>query len=27
MRWASPRTIKEVFVPPEDFRYPFMMEP
>jgi 1-pyrroline-5-carboxylate dehydrogenase len=27
MRWCSPRTIKEVFVPPEDFRYPFMMEP
>jgi len=25
-RWVSPRTIKENFVPPTDFRYPFMME-
>jgi 1-pyrroline-5-carboxylate dehydrogenase len=24
LRWASPRTIKENFVPPEDYRYPFM---
>ncbi|MCC6385309.1 MAG: L-glutamate gamma-semialdehyde dehydrogenase [Bacteroidia bacterium] len=24
LRWVSPRTIKEVFVPPTDFRYPFM---
>jgi 1-pyrroline-5-carboxylate dehydrogenase len=24
MRWTSPRTIKESFVPPEDYRYPFM---
>lgn len=24
LRWTSPRTIKETFVPPEDFRYPFM---
>lgn len=24
MRWVSSRTIKETFVPPEDFRYPFM---
>ena len=24
MRWTSPRTIKETFVPPEDYRYPFM---
>jgi len=26
MRWSSPRTIKENFVPPTDYRYPFMME-
>ena len=26
LRWTSPRTIKETFVPPEDFRYPFMEE-
>ena len=26
MRWASPRTIKENFVPPRDFPYPFMAE-
>lgn len=25
-RWVSPRTMKENFVPPTDFRYPFMME-
>jgi 1-pyrroline-5-carboxylate dehydrogenase len=24
LRWVSPRTIKETFVPPADFRYPFM---
>ena len=24
MRWASPRTIKETFVPPQDWRYPFL---
>ena len=24
MRWVSPRTIKENFVPPHDFKYPFM---
>jgi len=24
MRWISPRTIKETFVPPRDYRYPFM---
>jgi 1-pyrroline-5-carboxylate dehydrogenase len=24
MRWASPRSIKETFVPPHDYRYPFM---
>ncbi|MBE0641686.1 MAG: aldehyde dehydrogenase family protein, partial [Bacteroidales bacterium] len=24
IRWVSPRTIKENFVPPTDFRYPFM---
>ena len=26
MRWVSPRAIKETFVPPTDFRYPFMGE-
>ncbi len=26
MRWVSPRSIKENFVPPVDFRYPFMEE-
>jgi 1-pyrroline-5-carboxylate dehydrogenase len=26
MRWVSPRTIKETFAPPSDFRYPFMTE-
>jgi len=25
-RWVSPRTIKENFVPPKDYRYPFMLE-
>lgn len=24
LRWVSPRTIKETFVPPTDYRYPFM---
>ena len=24
LRWVSPRLIKEVFVPPKDFKYPFM---
>jgi len=24
MRWASPRSIKETFVPPTDFQYPYM---
>ncbi len=24
IRWVSPRTIKETFVPPEDYRYPFL---
>ena len=24
MRWVSPRTIKETFVPPHDWRYPFL---
>ena len=24
LRWVSPRSIKENFVPPEDYRYPFM---
>lgn len=26
MRWVSPRTIKENFVPPHDYKYPFMEE-
>lgn len=26
LRWASPRTIKETFVPATDYRYPFMGE-
>jgi 1-pyrroline-5-carboxylate dehydrogenase len=26
LRWVSPRTIKENFNPPTDFRYPFMQE-
>ncbi len=26
LRWISPRTIKETFSPPTDFRYPFMHE-
>lgn len=26
LRWVSPRTIKENFVPPENYRYPFMNE-
>ncbi len=24
LRWVSPRLIKEVFVPPEDYKYPFL---
>ena len=24
LRWVSPRTIKETFVPPKDYRYPFL---
>ena len=24
IRWVSPRTIKELFVPPTDYRYPHM---
>jgi 1-pyrroline-5-carboxylate dehydrogenase len=24
MRWVSPRSIKETFVPPKDYRYPFL---
>jgi 1-pyrroline-5-carboxylate dehydrogenase len=23
-RWISPRTLKETFVPPKDYRYPFL---
>jgi 1-pyrroline-5-carboxylate dehydrogenase len=26
IRWTSPRTIKETFVAPTDYRYPFMAE-
>lgn len=26
IRWTSPRSIKEAFVPPTDYRYPFMEE-
>ena len=26
LRWVSPRTIKENFSPPEDYKYPFMLE-
>ena len=26
LRWVSPRTIKETFAPPKDYRYPFMSE-
>jgi len=26
LRWVSPRTIKETFVAPEDYRYPFLRE-
>jgi 1-pyrroline-5-carboxylate dehydrogenase len=24
LRWTSARTIKETFVPPTDYRYPFL---
>jgi 1-pyrroline-5-carboxylate dehydrogenase len=24
IRWVSPRTIKETFVPPTDYRYPYL---
>jgi 1-pyrroline-5-carboxylate dehydrogenase len=27
LRWASPRTVKETFAPPTDYRYPFMEAP
>jgi len=27
VRWVSPRTIKENFTPPTEYRYPFMAEP
>lgn len=26
IRWVSPRTIKETFIPPTDYKYPFMQE-
>jgi 1-pyrroline-5-carboxylate dehydrogenase len=25
LRWVAPRTIKELFVPPTDYRYPFLL--
>ncbi len=27
LRWVTPRTIKETFVPPTDWRYPFLAQP
>jgi 1-pyrroline-5-carboxylate dehydrogenase len=24
LRWVSPRTLKETFAPPTDYRYPYM---
>jgi 1-pyrroline-5-carboxylate dehydrogenase len=27
LRWTSARAIKESFLPPDDWRYPHMMEP
>src|SRR5207247_11062517 len=27
IRWVSPRSVKENFVPPRSFTYPFMAEP
>jgi len=27
LRWVTPRTIKENFLPPQDYRYPFMQKP
>lgn len=26
LRWINPRTIKETFLPPTDFRYPYMLD-
>jgi 1-pyrroline-5-carboxylate dehydrogenase len=26
IRWVSPRTVKETFVPPTDYRYPFLAD-
>jgi 1-pyrroline-5-carboxylate dehydrogenase len=26
LRWISARTVKETFVPPRDYRYPYMIE-
>jgi 1-pyrroline-5-carboxylate dehydrogenase len=26
IRWVSPRTIKETFIPPRDYRYPYMRD-
>jgi 1-pyrroline-5-carboxylate dehydrogenase len=27
IRWVSPRAVKETFVPPRDYRYPFLSDP
>ncbi len=27
IRWVSPRAVKESFIPPKSFTYPFMAEP
>jgi 1-pyrroline-5-carboxylate dehydrogenase len=26
IRWVTPRTIKDLFIPPTDYRYPFLDE-
>jgi 1-pyrroline-5-carboxylate dehydrogenase len=26
LRWTNPRTVKETFLPPRDYRYPHMLE-
>jgi 1-pyrroline-5-carboxylate dehydrogenase len=26
LRWVSPRTIKETFVPAKDYKYPFLQQ-
>jgi 1-pyrroline-5-carboxylate dehydrogenase len=27
IRWATPRTVKETFIPPRDYRYPYLDSP